>query len=195
MSAKKSQKKLLTKVKNSKATKQKIIKPKITKAKITKAKITKPKIAKAKIIKAAAKVKKTTKTFYEYYFEPTGATGMVFFQFMDDDFERGMQTKKRIEELFTNAQYIIYTLIVLTVCLLIMTKGQSNIVIVFAVIVILLFLTRLLNPITANYNLYKAQKQLLFGGGPTKDLEEEIETFDGGGKPASYASPGTPIGT
>jgi hypothetical protein len=128
--------------------------------------------------------KKTTRTFYEYYFEPTGATGMVFFQFMDDDFDRGMQTKKRIEELFTNAQIMMYILIGLVVLCMVITKGQSHLVLAFAFIVLLLFLTRLLNPIVANYNLYKAQKQSIFGGGPTNDIEAEIETFDGGSAPS-----------
>jgi hypothetical protein len=46
----------------------------------------------------------------------------------------------------------------------------------------MLFLSRFINPITVNYNLYKAQKQSLFGGGPNKntedDLELEVETFE-----------------
>ena len=39
--------------------------------------------------------KHTSRPYYEYYFEPVGTTGMVFFQFMDDNFEEGMKTKKR----------------------------------------------------------------------------------------------------
>jgi hypothetical protein len=130
------------------------------------------------------------KPFYEYYFEPTGATGMVFFQFIDNDFEHGMQTKKKIEQLFYVAQLIMYALIALIVCLLTLTKWRYRIII--AIILLLLFLTRLLNPITANYNLYKAQKQSLFGGGPEKEAEEEveIETFSGSSAPpATQASP------
>jgi hypothetical protein len=123
--------------------------------------------------------KKTTRTFYEYYFEPTGATGMVFFQFMDDDFERGMQTKKQIEKLFNIAQLIMYALIALTICLVALTKWRYRFIV--TVFVLLLWLTRLLNPITANYKLYKAQKQLIFGGGPTESATNEIESFDGSG--------------
>jgi hypothetical protein len=120
--------------------------------------------------------KHTTRPFYEYYFEPTGQTGMVFFQFMDDDFEHGMQTKLAIEKFFTTAQIVSYILIALGIFLVGFTSWPYKNYVVF--IIILLWLTRFLNPITTNYNLYKAQKQSLFGGGPTKDTKDEIETFD-----------------
>ena len=35
--------------------------------------------------------------FYEYYFEPTGTSSTVFFQFLHHDFEEGMRLKKMIE--------------------------------------------------------------------------------------------------
>jgi hypothetical protein len=43
----------------------------------------------------------------------------------------------------------------------------------------MLFLSRFINPMTVNYNLYKAQKQSLFGGGPDKstEMDLEVETF------------------
>jgi hypothetical protein len=44
------------------------------------------------------------------------------------------------------------------------------------IFVIMVFLSRFINPITVNYNLYKAQKQSLIGGGPDKE-ELDIETF------------------
>ena len=125
--------------------------------------------------------KRTTRPFYEYYFEPTGQTGMVFFQFMDNDFEKGMQTKKEIEQMFAKAQIVFYILIVLGIYLVGFSEWSGrNYVGVF---ILLLWLTRFLNPITANYNLYKAQKQSIFGGGPTKNVKEEIETFDTGVNP------------
>lgn len=120
--------------------------------------------------------KRTTRPFYEYYFEPTGQTGMVFFQFMDDDFEHGMQTKLEIEKIFMYAQIVSYILIALGIFLVGFTSWPYKNYVAF--IIILLWLTRFLNPITTNYNLYKAQKQFLFGGGPTKDVKEDIETFD-----------------
>ena len=124
--------------------------------------------------------KRTRRPFYEYYFEPTGQTGMVFFQFMDDDFDKGMQTKKEIEKIFERAQILMYILIALGIFLACSTSEllspYKNYI---AFIILLLWLTRFLNPIAANYNLYKAQKQSIFGGGPSKDTQGEIETFDG----------------
>jgi len=35
--------------------------------------------------------------FHEYYFEPTGTSSIVFFQFLHSDFEEGMRLKKTIE--------------------------------------------------------------------------------------------------
>jgi hypothetical protein len=35
--------------------------------------------------------------FYEYYFEPTGTSSTVFFQFLHRDFKQGMRLKKTIE--------------------------------------------------------------------------------------------------
>ena len=123
---------------------------------------------------------KTQRPFYEYYFEPTGATGIVFFQFMDDDFDRGMATKKNIETYFYNAQLITYALIALSIIILVVCHDWRYSFLPL-VIVLILWLTRFLNPITVNYNIYKAQKQLIFGGGPTAEVAAEIETFDMGG--------------
>jgi hypothetical protein len=108
---------------------------------------------------------------------------MVFFQFMDDDFDRGMQTKKKIERIFYMTQIIMYCLIAFTIVFMVASEWRYKSVIVM--IVIILWLTRLLNPITYNYNLYKAQKQSIFGGGPTKNTEDEIETFDTGDTPVT----------
>jgi len=126
--------------------------------------------------------KRTRRPFYEYYFEPTGQTGMVFFQFMDDDFEKGMQTKKEIEKLFERAQILMYILIALGIFIACSTTALLGAYKNYIALLILLFwLTRFLNPIKVNYNLYKAQKQSIFGGGPNKDTHDEIETFDVGG--------------
>jgi hypothetical protein len=119
--------------------------------------------------------KRSAKPFYEYYFEPVGKSGMVFFQFMDDNFERGMQTKKEMEELFNKSQIVAYVLIALAILLLL---SQWSYRYFFFFIVLLLFLTRLFNPIMVNYKLYKAQKQAIFKSGPTKDTETDVEPFD-----------------
>jgi hypothetical protein len=127
--------------------------------------------------------RETKRPFYEYYFEPAGTTGMVFFQFMDDDFDRGMQTKKKIERIFYMTQIIMYCLIAFTIVFMVASEWRYKSAVAF--IILFLWLTRLLNPITYNYNLYKAQKQSIFGGGPTKDTENEIETFDTGDTPVN----------
>jgi hypothetical protein len=117
----------------------------------------------------------TSRPFYEYYFEPVGKTGMVFFQFMDDDFERGMQTKQEIETIFDRAQLIMYILIGLA-ALIGLTKSTFRYP--FLLFVLFIFLIRVFNPIIANYKLYKAQKQAIFREGPTKDTETDLEPFD-----------------
>lgn len=119
--------------------------------------------------------KKTSRPFYEYYFEPVGTSGMVFFQFMDDDFERGMATKREIEEIFNRAQIMMYVLIGLAM-LIGLTKSSYRYP--FIIFVLCIFLIRIFNPIVINYKLYKAQKQSIFKEGPSKDTENDLEPFD-----------------
>jgi len=47
--------------------------------------------------------------FYEYYFEPTGKSSTVFFQFLHKDFETGMKLKVIIERLmlFVNLTFLL----------------------------------------------------------------------------------------
>lgn len=120
--------------------------------------------------------RKTSYPFYEYYFEPTGSSGMVFFQFMDDDFERGMQTKKEIEKVFNMAQLVMYALICILIYVLTSTKWEHRYLLAF--VILFLFSTRFFNPIGATYKLYKGQKQSIFKEGPTKDTGEDLEPFD-----------------
>ena len=117
----------------------------------------------------------TSRPFYEYYFEPVGKTGMVFFQFMDDDFEHGMQTKQEIETIFNRAQLIMYILIGLAAFIYLM---KSSFRYPFLLFVLFIFLIRVFNPIIANYKLYKAQKQAIFKEGPSKDTKNDLEPFD-----------------
>lgn len=118
--------------------------------------------------------KYTPRPFYEYYFEPVGKTGMVFFQFMADDFSEGLETKLQIEQLFKRAQMMMYGLILLAILLLAFTQWHYKYMVFIGVL--LIFFLRLLNPIAVNYGLYKAQKQSLFNDGT--EMEEDIETFD-----------------
>jgi len=119
--------------------------------------------------------KHAVRPFYEYYFEPVSNTGMVFFQFMDDNFERGMQTKREIEHIFNQAQILMYVLIGIVILLKLI---HSSYFFPFFLLVFAIFLIRIFNPIIVNYKLYKAQKQSIFRNGPTKDTENDIEPFD-----------------
>lgn len=99
------------------------------------------------------------KTFYEYFFEPSGKWGMVFFQFLHEDFEKGMKCKKMIEFLFNMVQ--LFFIIALIVFLYLYFGKKSYNTTIF-VVILLLFFTRILNPLASNYSLYKAQKQQMF---------------------------------
>lgn len=122
--------------------------------------------------------KNTAMPFYEYYFEPAGKEGMVFLQFMDTDFERGMQTKNTIENIFNGVQILMYFLFIMVILNFLLFKYKPYL---FLLIVFLFWSLRFLNPITANYNLYKSQKQLIFGGGLNIDNNDTnnggVETF------------------
>ena len=96
--------------------------------------------------------------FYEYYFEPSGKTGMVFLQYLHKDFDEGMQLKKKIEQVFTLSQYLFFMLFMITIiAFAFQYKHRNQILIVFLVI----FATRFINAIVSNYNLLNAQKQSL----------------------------------
>jgi len=108
------------------------------------------------------------KSFYEYYFEPAGKDGLVVFQFMHNDYEDGMKLKTRLETIFSFIQYFFIVGFILVVILILLNRKVGKIVLI--VLLVLLF-TRFLNPLTAQYGLYKVQKLALFGHGPPKDME------------------------
>jgi len=112
---------------------------------------------------------KVDKKFYEYYFEPLGGDGMVFLQFMHSNFDEGMKLKKKIELLFTITQFIFIILFTLLISVIFTKKKIKYVLLIF---IILLYLTRFLNPHAVSYNLYKSQKQSLFGGGPNKSPDD-----------------------
>jgi len=95
-------------------------------------------------------------TFYEYYFEPTGHEGVVFFQFMNADFEKGMQAKKAIEELVIGMNVIIVTLLIAGI-LKIFTQKEPKLFIG----AMLLWSTNLVNSIDVLYHQIKNQRQFL----------------------------------
>lgn len=104
--------------------------------------------------------------FYEYYSEPAGNDGMVFLQFMHDDLDEGIRIKQRIEILFVLAQFVMYILLISSIVVL-FSKWKFGYH--YVAIVVAIWLTRYLNPIVANYNLFKGQKQQIFGGGPASN--------------------------
>ena len=111
-----------------------------------------------------------SRPFYEYYFEPVGKKGMVFLQFMHDDLEEGLKIKRRIEALFIMAQFVMY---ILLVSVLVVLFSRWNFKYYYVAIVVAVLLTRYLNPMVANYSLYKGQKQQTFGGGPSSKEQQD----------------------
>lgn len=98
----------------------------------------------------------TKRPLYEYYFEPVNNEGIVFLQFSHDNFDKGMKAKKQIELLFNITQIIFILLIFFSILSLFLFKTSAKYLIIVSVIV--LFLTRFLNPISTNYALYKVFK-------------------------------------
>ena len=107
--------------------------------------------------------------FYEYYFEPSGKDGMVFLQFLHRDFNRGIEIKNKMESLFNNLQLIFYFLFILSFVVFIVKKRVG---LIFITILLLLFITRYLNPMTTNNNLFKAQKQYFLNASSTEKLNK-----------------------
>lgn len=103
----------------------------------------------------------TPMPLYDYYFEPVNNEGMVFFQFMHYDFKAGMRAKQIIETLFVLTQIIVLALVVSIVVALVYRR-LSTAGILFAILVVV-FLSRFLNPMSANYNLYKGYRQIFAG--------------------------------
>jgi len=114
----------------------------------------------------------TPMPLYEYYFEPVNNEGMVFFQFMHYDFDAGMRAKRLIEALFVMTQLVVLVLLVAIVVALVYSKVMVAGGL-FALLVVL-FLSRFLNPMYANYNLYKGYRQL-FAGKDGLTTPEEFE--------------------
>lgn len=101
-------------------------------------------------------IKYGANSFYEYYFEPTGRSGMVFFQFFHEDFDKGMSAKKEMETKFNILQQTALLLILGIIIGFFTSKIISG---VFFILFMILFLGRFLNPIGAQLSLLKAQKQ------------------------------------
>lgn len=94
--------------------------------------------------------------FFEYYFEPSGNDGMVFLQFTNGDFNRGMACKRLIEKFIAYCNYIIIIAMSLAIILLLFDYAYARVIIVICII---LLLSRFLNPIDVQYKLMKINKQ------------------------------------
>ena len=98
------------------------------------------------------------KSFYEYFFEPSGSSGMVFFQFLHNDFADGMRVKKLIEGL-TNIMQILLVGILCAILVLMRYYPKYEYTRWLSGLLILVFITRFINPLSTNYSLFKAQRQ------------------------------------
>lgn len=99
------------------------------------------------------------KPFYEYYFEPNGRDGMVWFQFLHDDFNTGNFVRYFITILLVFSQIFFILLIFYIFYDRVVNKKFNKLLII---IVILLYLTNYLNPISVQYNWHKSRKQKIF---------------------------------
>jgi hypothetical protein len=95
------------------------------------------------------------KEFHEYYFEPSGKEGMVFFQFVHNDLNEGIKIKENIELLFYLTQLFFYLLIIITILALLFDKKIGCYIFI---IILLLYMNQYLNPFFVHYNLWKIQK-------------------------------------
>ena len=100
------------------------------------------------------------KSFYEYYFEPVGNDGAVFFQFLHNDFKSGLQLKYILETLFILLQLLFVFLFIIPFVLIFYFKKPS-LGIILLIIVTLLFLTKYINPLNSQHRLWKLHKQQL----------------------------------
>ncbi len=97
------------------------------------------------------------KRFYEYYFEPTGKTSIVFFQFLHEDFNVGMKTKKFIEFIMNTIQFFILFLILSTVVLFF--TGYKKYSLAVLIVIFGIMVTSLDNSLNVIYSQIANQKQ------------------------------------
>tara|TARA_B100002051_G_scaffold274511_1_gene315854 strand:+ start:1249 stop:2400 length:1152 start_codon:yes stop_codon:yes gene_type:complete len=96
----------------------------------------------------------TERPFYEYYPEPTGRKGMVFFQFMHDDLDEGRAACRLIEEAFYYTQQGILVLWgVVCIFLVFNLPGKW----VVAACALLVYATQLLNPLSTHLRFHRAR--------------------------------------
>lgn len=99
------------------------------------------------------------KKFYEYYFEPNGRDGMVWFQFLHNNYNIGNCVRYILTLLLVLSQIFILLLIFYIFYHYYKTKKLNK---VLTIVLILIYLTNYLNPISVQYNWYKSRKQKIF---------------------------------
>ena len=96
------------------------------------------------------------KKFYEYYFEPTGRGNLVFFQFLHEDFDKGLLIKKTIETMMTFMHII---LLVLLVSAIILALNDVPLGRILLGIFIFIYLTTFINSLNIIHNQIVNQHQ------------------------------------
>jgi len=95
--------------------------------------------------------------FYEYYFEPTGKNGLIFFQFLHKNFETGMKIKELLERLM-----LLVNCVFIGACIYIILCKIINIECKFAWFVAIgIFLGSLLNSPELVYTQLSHQQQFI----------------------------------
>ena len=96
------------------------------------------------------------KKFYEFYFEPTGKGNLVFFQFLHEDFHKGMVVKKTIEALVIFLHIILLMLLVCSVALILNNFSFGKILLL---LFLLIYVTTFDNSLNIIHNQIVNQKQ------------------------------------
>jgi hypothetical protein len=95
-------------------------------------------------------------TFYEYYFEPTGTSSTIFFQFLHRDFEKGMRLKVLLERIALTANILVYVGLLAGIVAM-LAYGCSTVLI----LVVIVMMTGLDNSLVVIFNQLKNQKQFV----------------------------------
>ena len=95
-----------------------------------------------------------SRDFFEYYFEPTGSNGTVFFQFQHYNFKTGMKIKKCIEILFLLCQ--MFFIIMTFVCIYAIHQSKTNKLGYHMLgLLLILYMTTFLNSYYHYSNIYR----------------------------------------
>ena len=116
------------------------------------------------------------KSFYEYYFEPVGNDGSVFFQFLHNDYKTGLHLKYILETLFVFLQLLFVILFIIPLVLFFYFK-KPLLAFVVLFVVMILFSSKYINPINSHYRLWKLHKQQLGIDGNNDDDDDNVSEY------------------